>query len=147
MSSQQTPYPITRNLSEFAVSDTPATTSGTEGSGADYLDYRSHNLQQTHGGGGGSGSGNEGPKSQGKRRSTHCQSGGDEAGETEQNENVDADEQMATLAEGEVARAVERKAGTQSKHRSGRMLKSSRSPHGRGRGEVTLEANEAGLER
>lgn len=140
MSSPQPPYPIIRNLSEFAVSDTPATTSGTEGSEADYIDYRSHNLKQTRGG-------SEVPTSQGKRRATHRQSGGDEAGGTKQNENVDADQQMATLAEGKVARVVERKAGTQSKHRGERMLRSSRSPHGRGRGEVTLEANEAGLER
>ncbi|GAB1320900.1 hypothetical protein MFIFM68171_11110 [Madurella fahalii] len=151
MSSQQPPHSITRNLSEFAVSDTPATTSGTEGSGSDYLDYRAHTFQQApQRAGGGSGSGSGGvPTGQRERRGTQRPSGeGGDAGAVRQNENVDADEQMATLADGEVARAVERKAGTQkTAHGGGGMGRSSQSPHGRGRGQVTLEATEAGLER
>ncbi|KAK4119633.1 hypothetical protein N657DRAFT_649950 [Parathielavia appendiculata] len=185
------PNPI-RNLSEFAVADTPGTSGPEYAAAGDYLQARfapmsppsqqqqsAQNQNQTNqtqhcsasaeeqeGGGmptalergvrGGSG-----PVDDTERRATRYVSVGqqdvDGDGETipKQNENVDADGRMGDVpyAEGKVANAVEQKHGTQ------RVSGSSSSPgflhggpefqrlHGRGRGEVSLDAGEADLER
>ncbi|KAL2158185.1 hypothetical protein VTH06DRAFT_4753 [Thermothelomyces fergusii] len=113
--------------------------------------------------------GGSGPADEAERRETRyvsrCSVGGVEERGTEgeprrQNENVDAGEgQMEMYAEGKAADAVRRNAGTRA--RAGRGNMSVGGPdvestdgrgslpglHGRGRGEVTLEAGEADRER
>ncbi|KAL2155772.1 hypothetical protein VTH82DRAFT_514 [Thermothelomyces myriococcoides] len=129
--------------------------------------------------------GGSGPVDEAERRETHYISSGSDSGDSEerdnnnnnnnntegggprrrrrrrrrQNENVDAGEgQMEMYAEGKVAEAVRRKAGTQvpSSWKStsgppgvegGNRRKNMVGLHGRGRGEVRLEVGEADLER
>lgn len=132
---------LTRNLSEFAVSDTPAPTPGP---GGDYLAHhhrREGGLPSALGQGIPGGSG---PVDTREQEATHYMNEGEPLA-TKQNENEDADEQMAPPAEGEVARAVEERTA-QSRRQDGGPSPSPQA-HGRARGEVTLEASEAGLER
>ncbi|KAK4178031.1 hypothetical protein QBC36DRAFT_183668 [Triangularia setosa] len=136
--------PMTRNLSEFAVGDTPlATASPTANApGTDYLSCRrSHHNQPSgnpttgplergvHGGK---------PTSERERRATHYE-GEQDSGEREklQNENEDAQGKMETYGEGKVAKAIER---TRRRDTSGE-------PHGRVRGEVSFLGEEGNLER
>ncbi|KAG7290164.1 hypothetical protein NEMBOFW57_000162 [Staphylotrichum longicolle] len=186
------PHPM-RNLSEFAVADTPGT-AGPEYAGGDYLDCRlapidsqtPGHAQHHHGEAAGeaSASGGEdqqknqggvptalergvrstGPVDDTERSATRYLSPGgseqqQEKGEVKQNENVDAEAQMETYAEGKVADAVEgtQRQQQQQRRRGGSMSISAGggeggSPagqglHGRGRGEVTLAKGEADLER
>lgn len=118
---------IRRKISEQAVADTPGT-SGSYGSGGDYLECRkapagSARPSVSEGGGGihGTDPRDYEPKGSGVP--------------LRQNENVDAD-QVAPPAEGDVARVVE----TRSEADKPRW-------HGRTRGEVSLEGTEAHLER
>ncbi|KAL2195429.1 hypothetical protein P885DRAFT_79368 [Corynascus similis CBS 632.67] len=191
------PSPV-RYLSEFAVADTPGT-AGAEyanGGGGDYLQCRfvpinSQQQQQSSGhhrqsqnhqeGEGGMPSalgrgvrGGSGPVDERERRETRY-SYDDDSNQAaifkRENDNVDAGEgQMAMYAEGEVADAVERKAGTRQPKPPRRARRESLSVgsdysigsdgqdgadrrgslpglHGRGRGEVTLGVGEADLER
>lgn len=182
-----------RNLSEFAVADTPGT-AGPDYAGGDYLDCRfapidsqtPGHAQHHHGEAAGeaSASGGEdqhkneggvptalergvrstGPVDDTERSATRYLSPGgseqqQEKGEVKQNENVDAEAQMETYAEGKVADAVEgtQRQQQQQRRRGGSMSISAGggrggSPagqglHGRGRGEVTLAKGEADLER
>lgn len=128
------PNPITRNLSEFAVADTPGSSyeQGSSPSG-DYLTARRTASDQSsssdmkppergvHGGA---------PIDQRERRETRYSSGDAqfEAGGGE-------GEKMAPPSEGKVAEAVRHRRGT------------SGSPHGRGRGEFSFEGEEGDLER
>ncbi|KAL2020830.1 hypothetical protein VTK56DRAFT_7923 [Thermocarpiscus australiensis] len=161
------PNPVTRTLPEYAVADTPGT-SGPEFTGPDYLECRSpppppptqsasesQTQTQTQTQGCLGGTPMPAPLEHGvdehARRATRHYAGDKEEGEgegeaetTKQNENVDAEQKMATYAEGQVAHAVEgqaRKRGSKNAGAGGEGL------HGRGRGEVPLEPNEADLER
>jgi hypothetical protein len=109
--------------------------------------------------------GGSGPVNDTERRETRYVNPGEVPEGTKQNENVDAEAQMEMYPEGKVADAVERKRGMQTqpqpqpqpqpqRARRGSVNVSAAmgsSPpgglHGRGRGEVTLEAGEADLER
>ncbi|KAK4239588.1 hypothetical protein C8A03DRAFT_32349 [Achaetomium macrosporum] len=169
------PNPM-RNLSEYAVADTPGTcTPGPQR--ADYFrddslhcesapapsddpDTNRHlpttfgpeTTQSSQGREGGMptalerGARGSGPVNEKERRETRyvdVEQGEQRGAVDEHNDNVDAEGKMAVYAEGEVAHAVER-----SQRRGGSEgLSGSSSLHGRGRGEVMLEANEADLER
>ncbi|KAK4198045.1 hypothetical protein QBC40DRAFT_230828 [Triangularia verruculosa] len=130
------PNPMTRNLSEFAVGDTPlATASPTANSpGTDYLSCRRNPYNQPSGNPTAGIHGGK-PTSARERRATRYEGEGQE---TLQNENEDAQGKMETYGEGEVADAVERA-------RRGRNT--SGGPHGRVRGEVSLWGEEGSLER
>ncbi|KAK4043852.1 hypothetical protein C8A01DRAFT_31952 [Parachaetomium inaequale] len=185
------PSPM-RNLSEYAVADTPGT-AGPEFVGAgDYLQARFAPISplavaggahtdphgtghQTHQGGSAPDPkergmptalergvrGGSGPVNDAERWGTRYVNPGEVPRGTKQNENVEAEAQMEMYPEGKVADAVERKRGMQTQTQTHRARRGSvnvsaaavrgRSPpgglHGRGRGEVTLEAGEADLER
>ncbi|KAK0719066.1 hypothetical protein B0T21DRAFT_395989 [Apiosordaria backusii] len=125
--------PITRNLSEFAVADTPGTASPTANApGSDYLSCRRNPYNQpsgnptaeslergVHGGK---------PTTERERRATHYE-GEQDGKDTLQNENEDAQGKMETYGEGKVADAVER---TRRRDTSG-------GPHGRVRGEALYD--------
>ncbi|KAK4107697.1 hypothetical protein N656DRAFT_802455 [Canariomyces notabilis] len=93
------------------------------------------------------------PTTERERQATGYAVAGNESGQVRQNDSVDADQQLETFAEGDVARAVAKKSGAQryqyndenDTSQSGDLQLESL--HGRGRGEVSLEANEADLER
>lgn len=135
--------PVTRNLSEFAVADTPGT-AGSEGTCSDYMSYHPDGTRTTRtpfdgqniGQPSALGRGVRGgkPTSERERQGTHYAAEGEAP---EQNDNEDAEAQMETYGEGKVADAVER---TRRRNASG-------SPHGRARGEVSLDGEEADLER
>ncbi|KAK0647052.1 hypothetical protein B0T16DRAFT_327848 [Cercophora newfieldiana] len=141
--------PITRIPSENAVADTPGTSGPETGPCTSFFEYRkatdSSSPSFSEGGA---------PVPSALARGIHgtdprdyhtVGGGGDSEGgrghPLRQNENVDAEEQMAPEAEGKVADAVRRKSGTQQGQGQGPEW------HGRGRGEVTLEGDEADLER
>jgi hypothetical protein len=123
-------------------------------------DY-SQNAEQFHNEGGmpsalGHGVRGGEPTTERERQATGYAVAGDGsgAGQVKQSDSVDADEQLETFAEGDVARAVAKKAGTQRYQYQNDENDTSQSGdlqleslHGRGRGEVSLEANEADLER
>ncbi|VBB87202.1 Putative protein of unknown function [Podospora comata] len=133
-------HPMTRNLSEFAVGDTPlATASPTANApGTDYLTCRRNPYNEASGKptAGSLGRGVHGgkPTSERERRATHYEG---EGGEALQNENEDAQGKMETCGEGKVADAVER---TRRRDTSGE-------PHGRVRGEVSFLGEDGDLER
>lgn len=164
------PNPM-RNLSEFAVADTPGT-SGPDFTGADYLTARANprlNSQsqsqaqgRCHSPGYDEGSVSTAlgqgvvPSSRRQRRGTMTVADFESQGGEQQNENenVEAQGKMATFGEGEVAHAMEgaRRGrgdgfGRHGASGEGRGVSQGLSPHGRGRGEVTLEVGEADLER
>ncbi|KAK4227788.1 hypothetical protein QBC38DRAFT_476990 [Podospora fimiseda] len=132
--------PITRSLSEFAVADTPGESYAEDLPSGDYLtarrtanDQSSSSMPQSqergvHGGV---------PTDQRESRETHYAAEGQHTYEAEE---VDAEgEKMAPSTEGEVAAAVRH----DRHHRRG----SSGSPHGRVRGEISLDKEEGDLER
>ncbi|KAK4187137.1 hypothetical protein QBC35DRAFT_240632 [Podospora australis] len=145
------PNPMIRNLSEYAVADTPGT-AGIGGSGNDYMSYHPHGNNASSGttasrtpfDGARQGSAMPQPQERGvrggkptserERRETHYAAEGKTT--DKQNDNEDA-EQMATYAEGKVADAVQR----------ARRRDTSGSPHGRVRGEISLSESEGDLER
>ncbi|KAK3339953.1 hypothetical protein B0T25DRAFT_636346 [Lasiosphaeria hispida] len=124
--------PIERVPSEQAVADTPG--SPLHGAGNDYMTCRRGPPPSMSEGT----SGNmPNPLARGIHgadpRDYQTTSSNSHRHPLQQSETAEA-EQMAPPGEGEVARAVERKSGVQH-------------PHGRMRGEVTLEGDEADLER
>ncbi|KAK0663911.1 hypothetical protein QBC41DRAFT_328962 [Cercophora samala] len=137
-------HPMTRNLSEFAVGDTPlATASPTANApGTDYLSCRRNPYSQPSGNptAGSLERGVHGgkPTTERERRATRYEGEQDSDGrEALQNENEDAQGKMETYGEGEVADAVERT----------RRRETSGGPHGRVRGEVSFLGEEGDLER
>ncbi|KAK0624090.1 hypothetical protein B0T14DRAFT_565396 [Immersiella caudata] len=128
--------PITRIPSENAVADTPGTSGPESGSGNSFFEYRKASSP----------AGSEGAVPQPQARGVHGVDARDyksvsvENGRgghpLMQNENVDG-EQMAPEGEGKVAEGVRRKSSAGTGPRW----------HGRGRGEVTLDGDEADLER
>lgn len=170
------PNPM-RNLSEFAVADTPGTSGPAhEHVGGDYLTSRfvptesaaasphpphqrrreTHAGEENQGGGmptalGRGVPGGSGPVDDTERKATRyvdLEEAEREGVADRQNENVDADAQMEMYAEGKVAHAVKgaRRRAAEAQHARGESPAGG-GLHGRGRGEVTLQANEAGLER
>jgi len=151
----QKPNPVERLPSENAVSDTPAT-SDPYGSGNDYISYRSSSMSQPSEGqqpnpqpqergvrGGGPTNAREAKETHYANSNSNSTYGSHPLREA-QNANEDADDQMAPAGEGKVAHAVER-----ANDRAGdaRRRESSAQRHGRTRGEVSLDGDEADLER
>ncbi|KAK3994197.1 hypothetical protein QBC44DRAFT_306389 [Cladorrhinum sp. PSN332] len=145
-SSAAKPNSITRNLSEFAVADTPGTSYAEGPPSGDYLTARRTATDQP------SSSENAMPQSQERgvrggvptdqreRRETRYAAEGQQQPQgTYETEEADAEgEKMAPASEGKVAEAVRH-----DRHPRG----TSGSPHGRVRGEISLEAEEGDLER
>ncbi|KAK3380482.1 hypothetical protein B0T24DRAFT_717863 [Lasiosphaeria ovina] len=135
--------PVSHTADDFAVADTPGT-SGFGGSGSDYMSYRSHKNPPPAPPTAGYEHGVHGGRPANAREARETGYASDSRG-GRQNDNEDA-EQMAPAGEGAVAHAVERRtrgsAAAAASHTRGES-----SPHGRVRGEVTLDGDEAGVER
>ncbi|KAK3374785.1 hypothetical protein B0H63DRAFT_418998 [Podospora didyma] len=136
------PQGLARNLSEYAVADTPGTSA--ENGGTDYMDCRSHRNPPPTSSATEEGSGvhGGGPANAREARETHYASAGGREQEP-QNENEDADK-MAPSGEGEVADAVERSSAGR---RGTNMNDGIKRPHGRTRGEFSLDGDEGDFER
>ncbi|KAK4167733.1 hypothetical protein QBC43DRAFT_311345 [Cladorrhinum sp. PSN259] len=139
------PNPITRNLSECAVADSPGSSHAEGSSSGDYLTARrtaddqssSSGMPQSQERGVRGGA----PTSERERRETHYASENSNQQETYETQDTNAEgEKMAPASEGKVADAVHHDRSSQRRATSG-------SPHGRVRGEVSLDEVEGDLER
>ncbi|KAK0703878.1 hypothetical protein B0T26DRAFT_681501 [Lasiosphaeria miniovina] len=134
--------PVSHTADDFAVADTPGT-SGFGGSGSDYMSYRSHKNPPPAPPTAGHEHGVHSEQPANAREARETSYASDPRGER-QNDNEDA-EQMAPAGEGAVAHVVERR--TRGSAAAASHTRGEGAPHGRVRGEVTLDGGEAGVER